>query len=359
MSENNSEKGEKPQQEEQDYNRNEIKDPQEDEQKENLEAMPEENKKIFIKNIPFNTTDDQLRDFFSRFGNVVKAETMKRENGTSSGVGLVEFGNVEEKKSVLSMNRDDLVIDGRRLEVREAKPDRMDYSKTLYVGNISYNTSEETLKKFFVDFCQNLKGDFKVSIQTNFNGRPKGHAYIEFENEEDLSNALKANGQKLDERMLTVEMKKPRGVGGPRNRGRPRFQGGMGRREGFGNRRYDHGKDHGRDRVNFYRDRSKGRSRSRDRERSRERDRDRRRDRGERDRGDRDRGDRDRYKGDRNDRDRGDRDRGRVDRDRGDRERVDRDRGDRGNRDRGDRDRGDRDRSRERRHIHHMDRDQA
>ena len=375
MSAENSEKEDKPQQEEPEYANN-IKDPQEEDQKENmLEPPQEENKTLFVKNIPFNTTDDQLREFFSRFGTIVKAETTKRENGTSSGVGFVEFSNAEEKKNVLMMNREDLIIGGRMLDVREAKPERnMDFSKTLYVGNVSYDTTEEILKKFFVDYCQNLKGDFKVNIQTNsFNGKPKGYAYIEFENEEDLSNALKANGQELDKRPLTVEMKRSRGNGSaPRGRGRGRFQGGMGRRGGFGNRRYDHG----RDRDNYYRDRSRGRSRSRDRSRDRERsrDRDRRRerdrdrdryrgdrdrDRGNRDRGDRDRdrGDRDRDRGDRDrdrDRDRGDRDRDRGDRDRdrGDRERIDRER-DRGDRDRGDR--GDRDRSRERRHMH-MDR---
>ena len=249
----------------------------------------------------------------------------------------------------------------------------MDYSKTLYVGNLSFDTNEETLKKFFMDFCQNLKGDFKVSIQRAFGGKPKGHAYIEFENEEDISNALKANGERLDDRNLVVEMKRTRGPGGLRGRGR--YQGGMWRRGGFGNRRYDHG----RERENYYRDRSRGgrsksHDRSRERSRDRERDRDRRRDRGDRGRERGDRGDRDR------ERDRGDRERDRYrdkerELDRGDRERAERERGDRERggdrgdrerersyrdreyRDRGDRDRDDRERSRERRHMH-MDRSQ-
>lgn len=405
MSENNSQKEEKPQQAEQDYNQNDqndVKIPQEEDIKENgLETLPEENKKIFVKNIPFNTTDSQLSDFFSKYGTVIKSEIRKRDNGSSYGIGFVEFATPEDKKNVLMVNKDELIIDGRKLDVSEAKTDRMDYSKTLYVGNLSYDTKEETLRKFFVDFCQNLKGDFKVNIQTTFNGKPKGHAYVEFENSEDIPTALKANGQKLDDRSLIVEMKKSRGIGGIRGRGRGRYQGGIGRRGGFGNRRYEHG----RDRDNYYRerdrDRSRGRSRShdrsRERERSRERDRDRRRDRGDRDRyrdnrdKDRDRGDRgdrgreraERERGERDrDRDRGDRDRDRdrdrVDRerergdrdkergerdreriDRGDRER-DRERGDRGERERErDRERGDRDRERERGDRGERDRDRS
>ena len=405
MSENNSQKEEKPQQTEPDYNQNDqndLKIPQEEDIKENggLEILPEENKKIFVKNIPFNTTDSQLSDFFSKYGTVIKSEIRKRDNGSSYGVGFVEFATSEDKKNVLMVNKDELIIDGRKLDVNEARTDRMDYSKTLYVGNLSYETKEETLKKFFIDFCQNLKGDFRVNIQRTINGKPKGHAYVEFENSEDIPNALKANGQKLEDRPLIVEIKKSRVIGGIRGRGRGRYQGGIGRRGGFGNRRYEHG----RDRDNYYRDRdrSRGRYRSHDRSRERERsrDRDRRRDRGdrdryrdnrdkERDRGDRDRGDRDRDRdrerterdrGERDrDRDRGDRERGDRDRDRGDRERGDREK-ERGERDRdrerfdrdererererdrergdrGDRDRGETDRSRDRRHMH-MDRNQ-
>ena len=361
MSENNSQKEEKPQQIEPDYNQNDqndLKIPQEEDIKENdLETLPKENKKIFVKNIPFNTTDSQLSEFFSKYGTVVKSEIRKRDNGSSYGVGFVEFATSEDKKNVLMVNKDELIIDGRKLDVSEAKTDRMDYSKTLYVGNLPYETKEETLKKFFIDVCKNLKGDFKVNIQTTFNGKPKGHAYIEFENSEDIPNALKANGQKLEDRSLIVEMKKSRGIGGIRGRGRGRYQGGIGRRGGFGNRRYEHG----RDRDNYYRDRdrdrSRGRSRSHDRSRERSRDRDRRRE----------RGDRERYRDNRDkERDRGDGGRERAGRDRGERDRGDREigeRGERGDRER-DRDRGERerdrvergdrerDRSRERRHIH-------
>ena len=52
------------------------------------------------------------------------------------------------------VNRDELVVDGRKLDVKEAKIDRMDYSKTLYVGNLSFDTKEETLKKFFLIFVK-------------------------------------------------------------------------------------------------------------------------------------------------------------------------------------------------------------
>ena len=67
MSAINSEKEEKPQQENQDYNAEpelqKITQGVESKEKE-VEPLPEENKKLFIKNIPFNTTDEKLQEFF-------------------------------------------------------------------------------------------------------------------------------------------------------------------------------------------------------------------------------------------------------------------------------------------------------
>ena len=326
MSRNNSEKEDKSQQENPKYINN-IKETEGEVQKENrLESPLEENKKIFVKNIPFNTTDDQFKYFFSKLGKVEKAEIIRRDNGSSHGVGFVEFTTVEEKNKILSMNREDFTIDGRRLDVREVKPERnMDFSKTLYVGNISYDSTEEILKKFFIEYCQNFKGDFKVNIQTNsFNGKPKGYAYIEFENEEDLSTALKANGQELDKRILIVKMIRTHENGSDsKGRRRGRFKGGIGRR-GYGYRRYDHGRDG----DYYYRDRSRHRSRSYDKRRGRERSRD-----------------NERYK---------ERERNRERDRRREREDKDRDR-DRGNRER-DRDKDNRDRNRERDRERNKDR---
>ena len=379
MHSNNSEKAEELQKEdyrayegEEDPNNPNNSQPQEEEPKEGYEPQ-EENRKIFVKNIPFTTTDEQFQDFFSKFGQITKAEIRKRDNNVSMGIGFIEFANMEDKKKVMAMDKEELQLDGRILNIREARPDTGVDSMTIYVGNLSFKTDEDKLRKFFMDTCPDIKGNFKVNIKTDSNNdKSKGYAYVEFENEEDLENALKANGAKLEDRELKIEKKQPRIPRRPFRGGR--FPGSMRNSRGGYGRRYDNG---GRDDRGFggsrrgergygYRERSRSRERSRERRRDRdERDRghdhDKERERyyrersgRERERGERERMDRDR--GDRGERERMDRDRGdRMDRgDRGERERMDRDR-DRGERDRRpnrDRDRSDRDRR-----IMHMDRD--
>lgn len=58
-------------------------------------------------------------------------------------------------KKIIKMRLYKIKIKGRILDVKEDKTDRMDYSKTIYVENLSCITNEEALKKFFVDFWQN------------------------------------------------------------------------------------------------------------------------------------------------------------------------------------------------------------
>ena len=193
MHSNNSEKAEEVQGE-QDQNNIEKEDPnnldnlhpQEEEPKEEFESQ-EENKKIFVKNVPYSTTDEQFQEFFSKFGSIVKAEIRKRENGASMGIGFVEFASIDDKRNVMTASKEELILDGRELDVREARIDTGLDSKTIYVGNISAKTDADLLRKFFMDFCPNLKGNFKVNVKTNsFNGGQKGYAYIEFENDEDM-----------------------------------------------------------------------------------------------------------------------------------------------------------------------------
>lgn len=319
--------------EKEDQNNSDNYQHQEEDPKEEYQSSGE-NKMIFVKNIPFATTDEQFQEFFSKFGVITKAEIKKRDNGSSMGIGIVEYANIEDKKGAMNASREELNLEGRTLEIKEARPDTGIDSKTIYVGHISEKTDENMLRKFFMDFCPNLKGNFKINVKTSFtNGAPKGYAYIEFENKEDIEQALKANGEKLDGRELEVQMKKPRSGGRPRRGGR--FQGNMGYRRGGYIRRggYDYGgreRERSRERdYNYrdYRDRTRIRERSRSRERSRERER--RHDRGDRDRErDRENGrDRENYYRIRNDRDK---ERERMERNRErpnrERERSDRDR---------------------------------
>jgi cold-inducible RNA-binding protein len=77
---------------------------------------------IYVGNLPFTTTDTELEDLFSQFGQINRAAVITdRETGRSRGFGFVEMENEEEgKKAIEEMNESD--FDGRQLTVNEARP---------------------------------------------------------------------------------------------------------------------------------------------------------------------------------------------------------------------------------------------
>ena len=79
-------------------------------------------KNIFVGNLDFNTTEDDLRQLFSPYGAVDQVSIMTdRETGRSRGFGFVEMPNTEEgEKAIAALNGTQL--GGRSINVNEARP---------------------------------------------------------------------------------------------------------------------------------------------------------------------------------------------------------------------------------------------
>src|SRR6187402_1222915 len=76
---------------------------------------------IYVSNLSFNTNDAELRELFSKFGEVSSAKViMDRESGRSRGFGFVEMpSNEEGKDAMLGLNNKE--ISGRPMSVSVAK----------------------------------------------------------------------------------------------------------------------------------------------------------------------------------------------------------------------------------------------
>lgn len=77
---------------------------------------------IFVGNLSFSTTGDDLSTAFAQYGKVESAQViMDRQTGRSRGFGFVEMPDSGEAQAAISaMNGSDL--QGRPLTVNEAKP---------------------------------------------------------------------------------------------------------------------------------------------------------------------------------------------------------------------------------------------
>jgi len=77
-------------------------------------------KKIYVGNLPWSTTDQELRDLFAAHGNVHSATVVTdRETGRSRGFGFVEMEASAAKEAISRLNGKEM--GSRQLRVNEAQ----------------------------------------------------------------------------------------------------------------------------------------------------------------------------------------------------------------------------------------------
>jgi cold-inducible RNA-binding protein len=79
-------------------------------------------KNIFVGNLDFNVSEDELRNLFGTYGQVDRVTILTdRDTGRSRGFGFVEMTNAEDgEKAIAALNGTQLA--GRTLNVNEARP---------------------------------------------------------------------------------------------------------------------------------------------------------------------------------------------------------------------------------------------
>lgn len=78
--------------------------------------------RIYVGNLPYSVTDDDLRNIFGEFGELAGAEVIKDKfSGQSKGFGFVDMpNNSEADAAIKALNETDMK--GRKLTVNEARP---------------------------------------------------------------------------------------------------------------------------------------------------------------------------------------------------------------------------------------------
>jgi cold-inducible RNA-binding protein len=114
-------------------------------------------------------------------------------------------------------------------------------STKLFVGNLSFNTTENELQDTFAAHGTVVEANLMMDRMT---GRPRGFGFVTMSSPEEAQKAIDAlNGQQLDGRALTVNVARPReerpaGGGGGGRGPRREYGGGGGGRGGDRGGRY-------------------------------------------------------------------------------------------------------------------------
>ena len=78
-------------------------------------------KSIYVGNLPWSATEDQVRNLFSQYGTVNSVNLVSdRETGRARGFGFVEMADGDAAAAIQALNGSDM--NGRSLKVNEAQP---------------------------------------------------------------------------------------------------------------------------------------------------------------------------------------------------------------------------------------------
>ncbi|MCJ1352324.1 MAG: hypothetical protein MMC33_002308 [Icmadophila ericetorum] len=156
---------------------------------------------LYLGNLYFQVTEQDLIEQLSPHGEVRSVRLITDQRGLSKGFGYAEMGSAEQAGKAIEA-LDQQSVRGRRITVqyalsegRKPKPAvESAPSKTLFIGNMSFEMSDQDLNNLFKDI-ENVV-DVRVAIDRR-TGQPKGFAHADFTDIVSATKAMETLNNKL------------------------------------------------------------------------------------------------------------------------------------------------------------------
>ena len=94
--------------------------------------------KLFVGNINWNASSEDLQNIFSEYGELEEVVLVKDEQGRSKGFGFITFVNEADAQTAMKALQN-FEIDGRPLFINEARPKEDSRERKPFVKRESYN----------------------------------------------------------------------------------------------------------------------------------------------------------------------------------------------------------------------------
>ncbi|KAL8573687.1 hypothetical protein ACOMHN_007240 [Nucella lapillus] len=189
----------------------------------NAEDENEDERKIFVGGLSWETTAKDLREYCEKFGEVTSC-TLKTDLETkqSRGFGFVVFKSPETVKKVLDNKEHKL--HGRTIDPKPANP--REGIKKIFVGRLDPGVPEDDVKTYFGKFGTVAKVDFPFDKMKD---QRRAFCFVEFESDKSMKKVLDQATHKLGGQEVDVKKATPSGAqSGGQGRGGRGGRGGWG-----------------------------------------------------------------------------------------------------------------------------------
>jgi RNA recognition motif-containing protein len=171
--------------------------------------------KLFLGGLSYDTTDDDLHDFFGKYGSLVEA-TVKTDpsTGRSKGFGFVVYSDSASVDKVLALGS--VKLQGRSIEPQKARGRSSGGGggggvKKVFVGGVSSDVSESEINSYFSSYGRVEDVHCPVDRETS-ERRP--FVFVTFETERAADDACDERSHTLGGKDVTVRKATPKGESG-------------------------------------------------------------------------------------------------------------------------------------------------
>ncbi|XP_065870827.1 phragmoplastin interacting protein 1 [Euphorbia lathyris] len=171
--------------------------------------------KIYVGGIPYYSTEDDIRSFFEGCGTITEIDCMKfPDSGKFRGIAIINFKTDAAAKRALALDGSDMggfflkiqpYKTTRANKVPDFAPKIVEGYNRIYVGNLSWDITEDDLKLFFSE-CNIASIRWGTDKET---GEFRGYGHVDFSDKPSLLKALELDQQIVCGRPIKISCAVP------------------------------------------------------------------------------------------------------------------------------------------------------
>ncbi|CAH1797498.1 unnamed protein product, partial [Owenia fusiformis] len=174
-------------------------------------ASDDEAGKLFVGGLSWDTTQESLLKFFSKWGEVCDCVVMKNQTtGKSRGFGFVTYKDPDCVKKVFQTGTH--VLDGRTIDPKVCNPRHLNQAaanknRKVFIGGIPPNIEEDDLKEFFSRYGN--VADVSIMFDQE-KKRSRGFGFMSFEQEDVVDMVCQEHYFNINGKQIEVKRAEPR-----------------------------------------------------------------------------------------------------------------------------------------------------
>ncbi|XP_030624382.1 heterogeneous nuclear ribonucleoprotein D-like isoform X2 [Chanos chanos] len=175
----------------------------------NASKNQQDDGKMFIGGLSWDTSKKDLTDYLSKFGEVLDC-TIKTDpmTGRSRGFGFVLFKDAESVERVLELKEHKL--DGKLIDPKRAKAMKgKEPPKKVFVGGLSPDTSEDQIREYFGTFGEIESIELPMDTKTN---ERRGFCFVTYVEEEPVQKLLENRYHQVGSGKCEIKVAQPKEV---------------------------------------------------------------------------------------------------------------------------------------------------